>query len=178
MWMRAEKEGYREGEGVHLSVSKKEHERWLYFGFNLRASIQENAVGSVALKGTLLNHQTKLPEYTQMRLATTTRCSQHFRATTSDSSTRRRLGITCGCSTFRIRPRGGVRAAGWMFSPQLVSKLRWVPAFFLGFQRSPKRPAIAFLCVWTWSDPISFLKTQVIRSVLRTIKGSPRHQEV
>ena len=77
MWMRAEKEGYREGEGVHLSVSKKEHERWLYFdGFNLRASIQENAVGSVALKGTLLNHQTKLQEYTQMRLATTTSCFQ------------------------------------------------------------------------------------------------------
>ena len=62
MWMRAEKEGYREC----ASVSKKEHERWLYFGFNLRASIQENAVGSVALKGTLLNHQTKLQEYTQM----------------------------------------------------------------------------------------------------------------
>ena len=176
MWMRAEKEGYREGEGVHPSVSKKEHERWLYFdGFNLRASIQENAVGSVALKGTLLNHQTKLQEYTQ-RLPLL--ASKHLRATTSGSSTRGRLGITCGCSTFRIRPRGGVRAAGWMFSPQLVSKLRWVPAFFLGFQRSPKRPAIAFLCVWTWSDPISFLKTQVIRSVLRTIKGSPRHQEV
>ena len=77
MWMRAEKEGYREGEGVHPSVSKKEHERWLYFdGFNLRASIQENAVGSVALKGTLLNHQTKLQEYTQMILATTTTCFQ------------------------------------------------------------------------------------------------------
>ena len=174
MWMRAEKEGYREGEGVHLSVSKKEHERWLYFdGFNLRASIQENAVGSVALKGTLLNHQTKLQEYTQMRLATTTTC---FQAPSSYNF--RQQHARCGCSTFRIRPRGGVRAAGWMFSPQLVSKLRWVPAFFLGFQRSPKRPAIAFLCVWTWSDPISFLKTQVIRSVLRTIKGSPRHQEV
>ena len=106
-------------------------------------------------------------------VATTTTC---FQAPSSYNF--RQQHARCGCSTFRIRPRGGVRAAGWMFSPQLVSKLRWVPAFFLGFQRSPKRPAIAFLCVRTWSDSISFLKTQVIRSVLRTIKGSPRHQEV